>query len=149
MDRGVVCAHQHASLTHIVTVAILAQGTSWAVAVTQAFLQAWIRLAVASSAGLIAPPARCRTPGAHLASRSNPCHRRPRDIGVPECRTAHPIEAILPHCRLTRVVSIAFSGAFAHHRCLGVLHRVCFHNSRCSGACLLTCAQLLDAHRSR
>ena len=38
MDRGVVCAHQHASLTHIGTVAILAQGTSWAVAVTQAFL---------------------------------------------------------------------------------------------------------------
>jgi len=38
MDRGVVCAHQHASLTHTVTVAILAQGTSWAVAVTQAFL---------------------------------------------------------------------------------------------------------------
>ena len=38
MDRGVVCAHQYASLTHTVTVAILAQGTSWAVAVTQAFL---------------------------------------------------------------------------------------------------------------
>ena len=38
MDRVVVCAHQDASVSHIVTVAILAQGTSWAVAVTQAFL---------------------------------------------------------------------------------------------------------------
>jgi hypothetical protein len=38
MDRGVVTAHQDPSLSHIVTVAILAQGTSWAVAVTQAFL---------------------------------------------------------------------------------------------------------------
>ena len=38
MDRGATCAHQHSGLTHIVTVAILAQGTSWAVAVTQAFL---------------------------------------------------------------------------------------------------------------